>query len=156
MRTKAKEVLISQTCNNAYKGKKGSTDLSDLSLNRWLYDTAIQQGANRVSCQVTVIVVVTDNHVSSTFHFSTSLSSFIFHFLSFSLLFNVSSLVLALSSVSPLSSWLSCLSHVSLSFSVPSRLSFCLLSVSCRLSLSVLNDYDNEHSFSWLSLYTRL
>ena len=50
MRTKAKKVLISQTCNNAYKSKKGtdlsdlqqcvqrlkkrSTDLSDLSLNR--------------------------------------------------------------------------------------------------------------------------
>ena len=66
MGTKAKEVLISQTCNNAYKGKKGSTDLSDLSLNRWLYDTAIQQGVNRVSCKVTVIVVVTDIGVSST------------------------------------------------------------------------------------------
>ena len=66
MRTKAKDVLISQTCNNAYKGKKGSTDLSDLSLNRWLDDMAIQQGVNRVSCQVTVIVVVTDIDVSST------------------------------------------------------------------------------------------
>ena len=81
MCTKAKEVLISQTCNNAYKGKrgtdlsdlqqcvqrqKGSTDLSDLSLNRWLDDAAIQQGANRVSCQVTVVVVVTDIDVSST------------------------------------------------------------------------------------------
>ena len=65
MRTKAKEVLISQTCNNAYKGKKGSTGLSDLSLNRWLDDAAIQQGANRVSCRVTVIVVVTDIDVSS-------------------------------------------------------------------------------------------
>ena len=42
MRTKAKEVLISQTCNSAYKG----TDLSDLSLNRWLDDMAIQQGVN--------------------------------------------------------------------------------------------------------------
>ena len=66
MRTKAKEVLISQTCNNAYKGKKGSTDLSDLSLSRWLGDMAIQQGVNRVSCQVTVIVVVIDIDVSST------------------------------------------------------------------------------------------
>ena len=66
MRTKAKEVLISQTCNNAYKGKKGSTDLSDLSLNRWLDDVAIQQGANKVSCQVTFVVVVTDIDVSST------------------------------------------------------------------------------------------
>ena len=66
MRTKAKEVLISQTCNNAYKGKKGSTDLSDLSLNRWLDDVAIQQCVNRVSCQVTVIVVVTDIDVSFT------------------------------------------------------------------------------------------
>ena len=62
MRTKAKEVLISQTCNSAYKG----TDLSDLSLNRWLDDMAIQQGVNRVSCQVTVTVVVTDIDVSST------------------------------------------------------------------------------------------
>ena len=48
------------------KTEKGSTDLSDLSLNRWLDDTAIQQGVNRVSCQVTVIVVVTDIDVSST------------------------------------------------------------------------------------------
>ena len=66
MRTKAKEVLISQTCNKAYKGKKGSIDLSDLSLNRWLDDMAMQQGVNRVSCQVTVIVVVIDIDVSST------------------------------------------------------------------------------------------
>ena len=66
MRSKAKEVLISQTRNNAYKGKKGSTDLSDLSLNRWLDDAAIQQGANRVSCQVTVVVVVTGIDISST------------------------------------------------------------------------------------------
>ena len=65
-------------CNNAYKSKrgtdlsdlqqcvqrqKGSTDLSDLSLNRWLDE---QQDANRVSCQVTVVVVVTDIDVSST------------------------------------------------------------------------------------------
>ena len=68
-------------CNNAHKGKrgtdpsdlqqcvqrqKGSTDLSDLSLNRWLDDAAIQQGANRVSCQVTVVVVVTCIDVSPT------------------------------------------------------------------------------------------
>ena len=52
-------------CNNAHKGKRG-TDHSDLSLNRWLDDTAIQQGVNRVSCQVTVVVVVTDIGVSST------------------------------------------------------------------------------------------
>ena len=67
--------------NNAYKGKrgtdlsdlqqcvqrqKGSTDLSGLSLNRWLDDAAIQQGANRVSCQVTVVVVVTRIDISST------------------------------------------------------------------------------------------
>ena len=45
---------------------KGSTDLSDLSLNRWLDDAAIQQGANRVLCQVTVVVVVTGIDVSST------------------------------------------------------------------------------------------
>ena len=51
--------------NIAYKGKRG-TDLSDLSLNRWLDDAAIQQGANRVSCQVTVVVFVTDIDVSST------------------------------------------------------------------------------------------
>ena len=49
----------------AYKGKR-STDLSDLSLNPWLDDMAIQQDANRVSCQVTVVVVVTDIDVSST------------------------------------------------------------------------------------------
>ena len=36
--------------------QKGSTDLSDFSLNRWLDDAAIQQGENRVSCQVTVDV----------------------------------------------------------------------------------------------------
>ena len=53
-------------CNNAYKGKKGSTDLSDLSLNRWLDGMAIQQGVKRVSCQVTVIVVVIDIDVSPT------------------------------------------------------------------------------------------
>ena len=68
-------------CNNAHMGKrgtdlsdlhqceqrrKGSTDLSDLSLSRWLDDAAIQQGANRVSCQVTVVVVVTGIDVSST------------------------------------------------------------------------------------------
>ena len=68
-------------CNNAHKGKrgtdlsdlqqcvqrqKGSTDLSDLSLNRWLDDAATQQGAKRVSCQVTVVFVVTDINVSST------------------------------------------------------------------------------------------
>ena len=67
--------------NNAYKGKrgtdlsdlqqceqrqKGSTDLSDLSLNRWLDDAAIQQGANGVSCQVTVVVVLTSIDISST------------------------------------------------------------------------------------------
>ena len=65
--------------NSAYKGKrgtdlsdpqqcvqKGSTDLSDLSLDRWLDDAAIQQGANRVSRQVTVVVVVTGIDVSST------------------------------------------------------------------------------------------
>ena len=67
--------------NNAYKGKrgtdlsylqqcvqrqKGSTDLSDLSLNRWLGAAAIQQGANRVSCHVTVVVVITSIDVSST------------------------------------------------------------------------------------------
>ena len=69
MRKKAKEVLISQTCNKAYKGKKGSTDLSDLSLNRWLDDMAMQQGVNRVSCQVTVIVVVIDIDVSSTLQY---------------------------------------------------------------------------------------
>ena len=46
MRTKAKEALISQT--------------------GWLDDVAIQQDANRVSCQVTVVVVVTDIYVSST------------------------------------------------------------------------------------------
>ena len=63
---KAREVLISQTCNNAYKNKKGSTDLTDLSLNRWLDDMAIQHGVNRDSCQVTVIVVVTDIDVSPT------------------------------------------------------------------------------------------
>ena len=79
VRTNAKEVLISQTCNNAYKGKEGSTDLSDLSLNQWLDDMAIQQGVNKVSCQVTVIVVVIDIDVSSTL----SLSSFLL--LSFSL-----------------------------------------------------------------------
>ena len=68
-------------CNDAHKGKRctdlsdlqqcvqrrqGSTDLSDLSLSRWLDDAAIQQGANRVSCQVTVVVVVTGIDVSST------------------------------------------------------------------------------------------
>ena len=52
-------------CNNAYKGKRG-TDLSDFSLNRWLEDAAIQQGANRVSCHVTVVVVVTGIDISST------------------------------------------------------------------------------------------
>ena len=62
MHTKAKEVLISQTCNNAYKGKKKSADLSDSSSNRWLDGAAIQQDANRV----TVVVVVTDIGVSST------------------------------------------------------------------------------------------
>ena len=51
--------------NNAYKGKRG-TDLADLSLNRWLDDAEIQQGANRVSCQVTVVVVVTGMDISST------------------------------------------------------------------------------------------
>ena len=51
--------------NNAYKGKRG-IDLSDLSLNRWLDDAAIQRDANRVSCQVTVVVVVTDTDVSFT------------------------------------------------------------------------------------------
>ena len=81
MHSKAKEVLISQTRNNAFKGKrgtnlsdpqqcvqrqKGSSDLSDLSLNRWLDDAAIQQGAIRVSCQVTVVVVVTGIDISST------------------------------------------------------------------------------------------
>ena len=66
MRTKAKEVLISQTCNNAYKDEKGSTDLSDLSLNRWIDDMAIQQGVNRVSCQVTVVVVVKGIGISPT------------------------------------------------------------------------------------------
>ena len=40
-----------------YKGKRG-TDLPDLSLNRSLDDAAVQQDANRVSCQVTVVVVV--------------------------------------------------------------------------------------------------
>ena len=54
-------------CSNAYKGKKEALILSDLSLNRWLDDdAAIQQGANRVSCQVTVVVEVTDIDVSST------------------------------------------------------------------------------------------
>ena len=62
--------------NNAFKGKsgtdlsvqrqKGSTDLSELSLNRWLDDAAIQQGANRVSCQVTVVVVVAGIDISPT------------------------------------------------------------------------------------------
>ena len=66
VRTKAQEALISQTCNNAFKGKKGGTDQSDLSLNRWLDDAAIQQGANKVSCQVTVVVEVTGIDVSST------------------------------------------------------------------------------------------
>ena len=35
-------------------------------MNRWLDDMAIQQGVNRVSCQVTIFVVVTDIDVSST------------------------------------------------------------------------------------------
>ena len=48
------------------KAKKGSTDLSDLSLNRWLDDMAIQKGVIWFSCQVTAIVVVTDIDVSST------------------------------------------------------------------------------------------
>ena len=65
-RIKAKEVLNSQTCNNVYKGKKGSTDLSDFSLLRWHDDVAKQQGVNRGSCQVTVIVVVTGIDVSPT------------------------------------------------------------------------------------------
>ena len=46
MRTEAKEVLISQTCN--------------------IDDMPMQQGVNKVSCQVTVIVVVIDIDVSST------------------------------------------------------------------------------------------
>ena len=54
---------------------------------------------------------------------------------------------------------------VSLYFSLPFSLSLTslslsrrslFLSVSCRLSLSVLNDNDKEHSCSWLSLYTQL
>ena len=66
--------------NNAYKGKRGtdlsslqqsvqrqrgSTDRSDLSLNRWLDDAEIQQGANGVSCQITVVVLVTGVDISS-------------------------------------------------------------------------------------------
>ena len=48
---------------------RGSTDLLDLPLNRWLDDAAIQQDANRVSCQVTLVVVVTDIDASPTaFH----------------------------------------------------------------------------------------
>ena len=50
MRTKAEEALISQTC--PWTG--------------WLDDVAIQQDANRVSCQVTIVVVVTGVDVSST------------------------------------------------------------------------------------------
>ena len=57
-----------------------------------------------------------------------------------------------------------CLSvYVSLCFSLFFFLSLLFLSrrslflsVSCRPSLSVLNDNDKEHSCSWLSLYTQL
>ena len=64
-----KEVMITQTCNNAHKGKKGSTDLSHFSMNRCLEDMAIEQGVKMVWCQVMVIVVVADIDVSSTsFH----------------------------------------------------------------------------------------
>ena len=55
----------SRASNEALQQCVQNTDLSDLSLNRWLDDAAMLQDANRVSCQVTVVVVVTDTDTST-------------------------------------------------------------------------------------------
>ena len=87
-----------------------------------------------------------------------SLSSFIylFSFLSQNLLISTSSLPLAISiSFSFLS--LSLLISISLfiSVSVSFHLFFSLFSIPVSFHLSLLNDYDNDRSSSWLCLYTQ-